>query len=188
MQDNLDKLIAIVSKIGVTTCDNICGPLNNTNAIATCESLCVTVGSEQFWHMFVSAGINPIYACEIVTACVANPFPAATITNYTVSPSSGPIGTIFEFKAQFTALNETGVGQTAFVFYYPQHAVGLITETLFANYVPGNYEITYAFPTNASTPIGSYTVEFDVCSGGCGLQPAPDPYAISEVNFSITGG
>jgi len=190
MQDNLQALVNIITKIGVMdTCEKICGLLNDTVDVTVCEGLCDTVGIDKFWQMFVSAGINPIWACEMVNACTAGQFPAVTFTSASVTPANGPPGTTFQFKVSFTVVNETGVGETAFVVYYPSnndHQLGFISQTVFADYTPGDYAATLTFPTNTSFVVGRYIVLFDVCSGACGQNPDPMPFATEEYFFNIT--
>lgn len=190
MQNNLQTLIAIVTKIGVTdTCDKICSMLNNSVEVDACNVMCDGIGSERFWQLFVSAGINPIYACEMVNACVAGTFPAVSFTAANISPASGTPGTSFEFTVQFTVINETGVGESAFVIYYPNnadHELGFISQKVFADYEPGSYEASLSFPTNASFSAGKYLVMFDLCSGACGQDPDPYPFATEEFSFNIT--
>lgn len=191
MQRNLQTLIQIVTKIGVDdTCDKICGMLNNTGDVDACTVMCDAIGSERFWQLFVSAGINPIYACEMVNACIAGTFPAVTFTSATITPASGSPGTSFAFKVQFTVVNETGVGESAFVIYYPNnddHELGFISQQVFADYTPGQYEASLTFPTNSTFSSGKYLVMFDLCSGACGQDPDPYPFASEEISFNITG-
>jgi len=190
MQTNLQDLINIVTKIGVTdACDKICNMLNSSTDITMCNDMCVAVGSEKFWQLFVSAGINPIYACEMVNACVAGTFPAVSFTSASITPATGPPGTSFNFKVQFTVINETGVGESAFVVYYPtedDHELGFISQQVFADYTPGKYEATLTFPTNSTFVVGKYLVMFDLCSGECGQDPDPYPFAEEELSFNIT--
>jgi hypothetical protein len=191
MQDNLQALIAIVTKIGITdTCDKICGQLNSSVDVDACNVMCGTIGSQKFWQLFVSPGINPIYACEMVNACVAGTAPAVAFSSSNITPGSGPPGTVFEFKVQFTVINETGVGESAFVVYYPtndDHELGFISQQVFADYTPGKYETSLAFSTNSSFSSGKYLVLFDLCSGACGQDPDPYPFASVEISFNITG-
>jgi hypothetical protein len=190
MNNELESLIAIVAKIGVTdTCDKICGLLNSTTDVPVCESLCDAIGVTKFWQMFTSAGLNSIWACEMVNACKAGQNPAVTFTLTGVTPDFGTPGTTFQFKMQFTVINETGVGEAAFVVYYPtnnDHQLGYIAQQVFSDYVPGNYEITWPFPTNSTFYPGKYLVLFDLCSGACGLSPDPYPFASEEYTFNIT--
>lgn len=190
MQNNLETLVAIISKGVTDACDDICEKLNNTVEITVCEGLCDTVGIDQFWHMFLQEGINPIWACEMVNACSVGQFPAVTFTSATVSPANGPPGTTFELKVLFTVVNETGVGETAFVVYYPSnnndHQLGFISQSVFPDYTPGDYSASLTFPTNTSFLVGRYIVVFDVCSGGCGENPDPMPFAAEEYFFNIT--
>jgi len=193
MTDNLQTLINIVTKIGITdTCAKICSQLNDSVDIIACESLCDTIGIEKFWQMFVSAGINPIWACEMVNACKVGQSPAVTLLPAVsgVTPPHGPPGTTFTFSMQFTVINETGVGENAFVVYYPansDHQLGFISQQVFSDYTPGNYEVSLTFPTNISFNTGKYLVIFDLCSGACGLDPDPVPFAQGEYSFNITG-
>jgi len=191
MQTNLQTLINIVTKIGVTdTCDKICNMLNSSVDIDACNVMCDAIGSARFWQLFVSVGINPIYACEMVNACVAGTFPSVSFADATVTPALGPTGTSFLFKVQFTVINETGVGESAFVVYYPNdddHELGFISQQVFADYTPGKYEASLTFPTNSSFVAGKYLVMFDLCSGACGQEPDPYPFASEEFSFNITG-
>jgi len=192
MQANLVSLMNIVTKIGVAdTCSKICDMLNDSVDVVACESLCEAVNVTFFWQMFVSVGINPIWACEMLSACAAAKCPAVSFTAALVSPEAGPPGTTFEFKMQFTVVNETGVGETAFVIYYPidgtHNELGYISQQVFPNYSPGEYVITLPFPTNASFVTGKYLIIFDLCSGACGLDPDPIPFAHEEYSFNITG-
>lgn len=190
MQNNLNSLIQIVEKIGVTdTCDKICGMLNSTIDIDACNVMCTAIGSNNFWELFVKVDINPIYACELVNACVAGKDPVVKFTTYSITPPSGPPGTTFEFKMQFTVVNETGVGETAFVIYYPSendYSVGFISQQIFPDYLPGDYQANLTFPTNATFMAGKYLVIFDLCSGACGLDPDVYPFATEQITFNIT--
>lgn len=190
MQNNLQNLVNIVTKIGVAdTCAKICNQLNSTVDQGICNAMCTTIGVQRFWQLFVSAGINPIYACEMLDACTAGTSPAVTFTNSAVTPTSGAPGTVFEFKVSFTVVNETGVGETAFVVYYPvdsDHELGFISQNIFADYTPGEYEANLSFPTNSTFNAGKYLVMFDFCSGACGQDPDPYPFATEEFTFNIT--
>lgn len=190
MDNNLQNLENIIDKIGVTdTCEKICSLLNSSIDVDMCNTMCDAIGSEKFWQLILSAGINPIYACEMVNACSTNPFPAVSFTASTITPANGPIGTTFVFKIQFNVINETGVGETAFVIYYPSgsdHELGFISQQIFADYTPGTYEASLTFPTNTSFNTGEYLLMFDLCSGACGQDPDPYPFASEELTFNIT--
>jgi len=193
MQNNLEKLVAIVAKVGVSvTCDKICGFLNASADIQLCTSLCDAIGIQEFWEMFEDAGINPIWACEIVDACKVGKNPAVSLTTAGVNPAYGPAGTTFDFTVQFTVINETGVGEAAFVVYFPggtNHLlgdIGYIIQQVFSDYLPGEYSISMPFPTNSTYIAGKYLVVFYLCSGACGQNPDPTPVASDEYAFNVT--
>jgi hypothetical protein len=124
-----------------------------------------------------------------VNACVAGTFPAVSFTSASITPPTGTPGTSFVFNVQFTVINETGVGESAFVIYYPtngDHELGFISQKVFADYAPGSYEANLSFPTNSSFSPGKYLVMFDLCSGACGQDPDPYPFASEEISFNIT--
>lgn len=190
MESNLNTLVEIVEKIGVIdTCEKLCGMLNSSLDVKLCTDMCDAIGIQSFWQLFVKVDINPIYACELVNACVAGKSPAVTFTGSSITPPSGPPGTTFEFKMQFTVVNETGVGETAFVIYYPSasdYSIGYISSTVFPDYEPGDYQANLTFPTNSSFMAGKYLIIFDLCSGACGMDPNMYPFATEEVTFNIT--
>lgn len=190
MQKNIATLIVIIEKVGVIdTCQKLCGMLNSTVDIDACTVMCDAIGVEAFWQLFVKVGINPIYACELVNACIPQKYPAVTFTSSIISPPSGPPGTTFEFKMQFTVVNETGVGETAFVVYFPTESgydIGFISQDIFPDYIPGDYQANVTFPTNSTFLAGKYLIIFDLCSGACGQEPEIYPFASEEIAFNIT--
>jgi hypothetical protein len=186
MNNELAALEAIVNKIEDTdTCDKICGFLNGTD-VKVCDVLCNTIGFDKFWKIFTNAGLNSIWACEMVNACKVGVHPAVTLTLTGVTPDNGAPGTTFEFSMAFTVINETGVGEAAFVVYYPtatSHELGYIAQQPFSDYTPGDYSITWPFTTNSTFYPGKYLVIFDMCSGACGNEP---DLASDEYTFNIT--
>lgn len=190
MDNNMSILANIVTKVGIAqTCGTICNTLNNSGDITTCNTLCDQYGSQKFWQIFLSAGINSIYACEMVAACVAGTHPAVSFSSYNVTPATGPQGTAFVLSTQFTVINETGVGEYAFVLYYPigdDHELGFIYKEIFVDYPIGEYLVNFSFPTNSSFNTGNYLVVFDLCSGACGQDPVPMPFASEEMIFNLT--
>jgi len=191
MNKNFESLMTIITRIGVdSTCDKLCGLLNSSSDQLLCNTLCDTIGFNAFWEMFVKDGINPIWACEIVNACRAGVSPAATLSLCTVNPGFGPQGTNFQFKVQFTIINDTGVGMAAFLLWYPttgdNHNLAYTGEQVFSDYPPGSYGITWQFPTNSSFETGKYLGEFYLCSGACGQAPVQNPLITTNFFFNIT--
>ncbi len=78
--------------------------------------------SEAFAKALQSQDLDPIYVCSELRACPKNSClqgGCTSIANVVVSPSSGPIGTIFNVSVTVIARNNTGTGTTVLAWKCP---------------------------------------------------------------------
>jgi hypothetical protein len=90
----INQLLNIVLNAGVVGgCSELCSLLPaNKIEIGVCDLLCSIVGIEAFIKIIEKADLDPIYYCELLTACPINDYGDATITSLTVTPSNVPKG------------------------------------------------------------------------------------------------
>eukprot|EP01132_Coremiostelium_polycephalum_P003189 gene3189-3993_t len=186
----LPDLIKIVSDYGIiASCSKICGYLNKTVETDLCEALCDLVGVGSFWKIFTLDDLNPIYACQLVTACQTPKYPAANFITTVISPNSGPAGSTFSITINFTVINATGTGQFAYEVYYVENQSKYIYSQTFEGYQPGNFAITMPFSTSSNTTFspGVYPVQVFMCSSVCGTHTPYSSFLNSTYSqFSIT--
>jgi hypothetical protein len=110
----INQLLNIVLNAGVVGgCSELCSLLPaNKIEIGVCDLLCSIVGIEAFIKIIEKADLDPIYYCELLTACPINDYGDATITSLTVTPSNVPKGSDFTIDFAFTTKNGTGTGET----------------------------------------------------------------------------
>jgi len=189
MQTKMSIMMKIISDVGVVEdCPTLCKYLNDSISVDTCNQLCSIDGIDTFWKTFERANIDPIWGCQLLDACKVTPYPAAEFLDIAIIPSNGPPGTLVKFQILFTAINATGVGQVAYVVYFPSGAQKYIYTQSFDDYPPGDYQINLSFQTdaNSSFPVGQYPVVFSLCGGYCGgLSPSSKILAATESGFSL---
>jgi len=186
MVNNLNTMVKIVAGMGaIESCAAICNYLNDTEQAATCFGLCTLIGFEQFWHIFERANIDPIWACQLTTACPVVQSPAGKISSTVIHPASGPAGTTFNFTISFTVSNDTGVGELAYVVYFPSGQSKIVSATYFEDYQPGDYTVVLSFPTNTTYPDGSYLVIIEFCAGVC-YSSSPNAVLLSATESTLT--
>jgi len=190
MNKDLQIIINIIAKVGVlVSCSDVCNPLNNSVDVDMCMTLCNLVGIDTFWKIFERSDVDPIFACQLMTACIIPRYPAAKFISATALPSNIPPGTTINLGFQFQVLNSTGAGQFAYVVYFPQGNTKIIYEQLFAGYDPGLYNLSFTFPTyaNSSFPVGQYPVFSSICAGMCdGKSPYSIDLADTETSFILS--
>jgi hypothetical protein len=111
----LNELLNAVLNIGVLgTCGTICEFVEQATGSeiigVACNLACDYVGVELFIKIIDQADLDPIYYCELLTACVVFDQGDATFTNLAVNPQQGPQGT-FIIDYAFKTLNGTGTGE-----------------------------------------------------------------------------
>eukprot|EP01133_Synstelium_polycarpum_P015963 gene15963-18977_t len=158
----LVDVIKIVTEYGVVeSCSKICGMLNKTAETDICKGICDVVGVDKFWRIFTDDNINPMYACQLLKACEIVLNPAASFDTVTISPSTGYAGDTFLVEANFTVVNDTGVGQFAYVLYLMATASRYEYYQTFVGYPPGTYSVPFVIETtaNATFPVGEYPLQ-----------------------------
>ncbi|EGG20752.1 countin-like protein [Cavenderia fasciculata] len=185
----LPTIIKIVTDYGVIeSCSKICGYLNSTVEADVCTGLCDLVGVNEFWKIFLLDDINPIYACQMVTACVTPKSPAANFDSVTMTPTVGVPGDTFTISLNFTVVNATGVGQFSYIVYYVATQSKYMYSLTFDSYPPGSYNQNFTFSTknNATFPLGDYPVALMMCSAECGTHtPYSVPLNETQVVFTL---
>jgi len=187
---DLQIIIDIIAKVGViVSCQDVCSPLNNSVDVDLCMSLCNIVGIDTFWKIFERADIDPIFACQLMTACIIPRYPAAKFLSVSAIPSNVPPGAMIDIGLQFQVYNATGAGQFAYVVYFPQGNTKFIYDQLFSGYSPGIYNLSFDFQTfaNSSFPVGQYPVYSSICAGMCdGRSPYSQDLADTETSFILS--
>eukprot|EP01111_Echinosteliopsis_oligospora_P010148 TRINITY_DN3101_c0_g1_i2.p2 TRINITY_DN3101_c0_g1~~TRINITY_DN3101_c0_g1_i2.p2 ORF type:complete len:144 (-),score=49.02 TRINITY_DN3101_c0_g1_i2:133-564(-) len=138
------------------------------------------------------AGMNPIYACQLLTACPTSQHPSVSLSSVVVSPPFGSSGTKFTFTTTFNVTNATGAGESAYAVYFPSGTERYVSTQIFENYTPGRYSLDMYFQTenNRTFDIGVYPVVVSICAGQCngGILLAQGEYSfnISSSSSSST--
>jgi len=173
LEDYLPTLIKVISDYGIyESCSKICSFLNKTIEVDACDALCSLVGVDAFYKIFLMENINPIYACQLATACETPKHPAAKFTKITMSPPSGVAGTTFNIGLEFTVINDTGVGQFTYIVYYLTSQTKYIYSETFSGYSPGEYSVHLPFKTtdNSTFSPGMFPLQVFLCASECGAQ------------------
>ncbi|GAM18048.1 hypothetical protein SAMD00019534_012230 [Acytostelium subglobosum LB1] len=175
----LQEIIDIITEYGVEeSCSLICGHLNNSNARTTCTVLCDVIGVDKFWKIFLLDGINPIYACQMISTCPIGVDPAVDFQSFAIAPKSGYPGQAFTMTLNFTVINATGTGQFTYVVFYCVNNSKYLYSQTFPNYTPGTYSVDFVFQTsdNGTFPFGAYPVQMFMCANECGTTT---PYSVA---------
>lgn len=188
MENNLNSLIKIISGVGAYgSCNLLCGLLNETTIVdETCVALCSLVGYQQFWQLFERANLDPFWACQLLTSCAVVSDPAADIGTVAIDPPQGRAGTLFQFTIPFTVINDTGVGEIAYVVYFASGLQKYVNTSIFEDYPAGNYKIQLSFQTydNSTYSVGNYPLIFSICAGECGGR-SPNSEILAEIESSF---
>jgi hypothetical protein len=115
--------------------------------------------------------------------------PAATLDAIVIDPPKGAAGVEFKFTLLFTVTNDTGVGQLAYVVYFPSLQHKIVNTTFFEDYPVGPHEVVLSFQTydNASYTAGNYQIIFSLCAGMCsGRSPNSQTLAEGQSYFVIS--
>jgi len=199
----INNLLNIILNAGVVGgCSEICGLLANKTGSSTlgsvCDILCDIVGVREFANLIQKADLDPIYLCELLTACKVNDNGDAKFTNLTVTPASGPVGTEFTIEVEYTSKNGTGTGEMV-VGVETVDGIPIANSFLLQPQMAGKYESSIklsASPDPKCDPTqqpceewlpGNYTVSIALCNGECGSKhPHSQIYDQKKVMFQLT--
>jgi len=142
---------------------------------------CSVIGYQAFWQLFERANLDPFWACQLLDACIVPSNPAASLDAILIDPPKGVAGAEFQFTLLFTVINDTGVGQLAYVVYFPTLTQKFVNTTFFEDYAVGPHEVVLSFQTynNASFIPGNYPIIFSLCAGMCGGR-SPNSQILAE--------
>lgn len=170
-----------------------------------CDLLCTIVGIDEFEkllseyaalarvfrfsHLAVSTDPDPVWLCEELKTCDYNDNDAANITDLSVQPTTGHIGTKFDFSIGYELSTWTGIGSVGVIVFGP----GATAEggSLLMYPQVGAYSGSFSLDTkpdqyNTWAP-GSYEFQIAVCEGDCGCTHDHNKVvAMSSLNFTIT--
>ncbi|KAL4237229.1 hypothetical protein ACF0H5_001948 [Mactra antiquata] len=197
----LNQLLNIILQGGVVGgCSELCGILasKTSPAIGTvCNLLCDIVGVEEFIKIVQKADLDPIYYCELLTACPVNDAGDAKFTKFTATPASGPQGT-FALDFEYESKNGTGTGEIALevvtvdgiplgdAFLHELQPAGTYTGEFQLKAEPDPDCDPTQGPCEQWLP-GDYTVKIAICNGECGSKhPHSQIYDESSATFTIT--
>lgn len=135
-----------------------------------CKLLCDYIGVDNFLDLLSYEDPDSIYLCQLSDICPVINGGQVTALSITVSPSSGPLGTIFNFNFIFQVLNFTGPGYIT-IFILPPSGFPLIDKEFIQGQAPGKYSSQWSLQAqpNEQQPFstGIYQSLFFVCEGDC---------------------
>jgi len=187
MVNGLSVMIKAVNGIGpLDNCSTLCAMLNNATHTAECASLCTTVGYDPYWHVFERSNLDPIWACQLLTACAVASSPSAAFTKTAITPPQGVAGDTFAISLAFNVANDTGVGMLLYVVYFPSGLQKSVNKNYFVNYGQGDHLVNFQFQTvkNDTFTEGKYPIFFALCSGECNSYN-PNSITLSEKDGSL---
>ncbi|XP_059147777.1 countin-1-like [Physella acuta] len=198
----INELLNIILNMGVIgTCADLCNVLAEKTGSqilgAVCNILCDVEGVKEFVNLIEKADLDPIYLCELLKSCPVFDGGDATITGFTVVPSSGPQGKK-TINLQYTSRNGTGTGEL-YLFVQTVDQIPVEGSFLQEPQQPGNYAPVIdldAEPDPDCDPTqdfceewlpGTYTATVQLCNGECGSKhPHSKIYDQKSTTFVIT--
>ncbi|CAL1529115.1 unnamed protein product [Lymnaea stagnalis] len=198
----INELLNIILNLGVVgTCADICNLLQQKTGSeilgAVCNILCDIEGVNEFVKLVEKADLDPIYLCELLKTCPIFDGGDATITQFSVSPLSGPQGKRV-INVQYVSKNGTGTGEL-FLFIDTVDQIPVEGSFLDEPQAPGTYTPTIdldAEPDPDCDPTqdfceewlpGVYTATIQLCNGECGSKhPHSKIYDTKKTTFTIT--
>lgn len=198
----INQLLNIVLQVGVVGgCSDLCGILaqkvNSNIAGEVCEILCAIVGIKEFIAIINEADLDPIYYCELLTACEVKDDGDATILSFSVKPSAVPRGSTFNISVAFSTKNGTGTGEIDVLIHTQDH-IPLGQSELMKPKDSGTYHVFWLVKAEADADCdptqgpcemwlpGNYSVEVAICNGECGSKhPHSQVYDQSSADFTV---
>lgn len=191
MSQAINGLLQIILQGGVLgSCGALCGQLPNKVEATVCNLLCDYVGIKEFLKLVQDADPDPIWICEELHTCT-DCTGAATITQLSVNPPSGPQGTAFNIAMDFTVQNQTCTGEIAISINPPAPAFPFGSAQLVEGFKPGAYGVKFDLQAKPSqqepfSP-GKYGVVTAICAGSCGSKHAhASVLTEKQASFEIT--
>ena len=191
MGQAINSLLQIILQGGVLgSCGALCGQLGNKVEATICNLLCDYVGITEFLKLVQDADPDPIWICEELHTCPVCDG-AATITELSVNPPSGPTGSTFAIAMEFTVQNKTCTGEIAISINPPAPAFPFGSAQLVEGFKPGAYGVKFDLKAQPSQqePFGpgKYGVETAICEGSCGSKHSHSKiYSTKTTSFEIT--
>ncbi len=191
MDDAEGELLDIVLQVGISEGCAVCGRLKNHLEQTVCGILCEIVGIEAFVKVLRQTDLDPIYVCSELLACPKNHClqPGCTsINSVTVTPPSGPVGTVFNVTVVIQARNQTGTGVTVLEWKCPTTGMTgapILNEGFRAKSIN---HITYRIDTRNDACLyapATYALVVGSCAYDCQDQHGV-VYAAVQSQFTIT--
>ncbi len=210
MNEALSDLIQIIAQVGIGGgCSKVCGLLPSSTLATICDIVCEIAGIEEFSKLLNEADPDPIYICEKVNACPHSTTAAANITQFSISPTSGPSGTQFTITIVYTVTNTIATGELVVVIVPPdaesfgsgstiftqapgQYVVLVLRLSFFFLMRPPRYggQLQFQATPSEQEPFdpGQYQVVGAVCEGSCGSNhPWSSTLSEKQTSFTISG-
>eukprot|EP01116_Phalansterium_solitarium_P011106 TRINITY_DN26713_c0_g1_i1.p1 TRINITY_DN26713_c0_g1~~TRINITY_DN26713_c0_g1_i1.p1 ORF type:complete len:252 (-),score=61.62 TRINITY_DN26713_c0_g1_i1:180-935(-) len=196
LDDTLNTLLNLIVDGGIIgSCEQLCTRLQSTWEQGVCILLCSGVGIEAFIAYLDGHDNDPVYLCTDFLACPRNHCNSTTncitITDASVSPSTGPVRTTFKINTKILVHQQTGTGVTNVIVTppgNPNNTNPFGSTLLNEGYAPGTYTVTVDIPTDDfdwQYQPGVYQVEINVCGSDC-----QDKYGVvfdtGNTNFTMT--
>jgi len=172
MIDGLDILIDAIANGGIIGgCGDLCGKLPNRPEFVVCDALCIYVGIEVLIRALNETDPDPIFICEEIDICPIATNASAHITSASVSPTTGSIGTTFDFSMVVNVTVALGTGVADLSIQPPGKEFPFSFDYLLVAFPPGIYPITFKVQAEDSEqetwPNGQYNATLSVCEGFC---------------------
>ena len=187
----INNLLNIIANAGVLgSCNDLCGRLPHELEVVGCELLCAYVGLNGFIDAVNWADPDPVWTCMEMDICGKSSTAAATITQMTINPKSGPAKTKFDVEVFWNTTSAIATGEMAVGVYGPG-VFGLGEDDLIVAQEPGEYKAKFQFEAKPSDDNpwvkGHYEVQFALCEGSCGSTHSHSyTVAHKSVKFNIT--
>uniref|UniRef100_A0A0G4GQS4 Saposin B-type domain-containing protein n=1 Tax=Chromera velia CCMP2878 TaxID=1169474 RepID=A0A0G4GQS4_9ALVE len=183
MDSGINALVNYLANVGVIgTCGKVCTDVFPSQLESTvCSLLCDIVGIKVFVAVLEKVDPDSIPICEAFKICEARDDSAAHVGDISVSPATGPLGTLFEFTHMLTVDAQIGTGEVHIRVQSEDGKVRVGGGSVVHDLVEGNYPVKFSLdttppedPTEAAPGSvfkpGNYKVEISACEGHCGSK------------------
>lgn len=187
----------------VSSCSKLCSHLDTKMEKTTgdpdaCNLACGLVGIKAFISALNHTDLDPIYFCEVITACPAGPDDAdAKVLKAEASPSSVSKGDTVQLLCDLNVTKASGVGEYRVAVRGPVKGdVGegfLLPKGLDVGAQQLGVELKVKDHTSGDEPVvwqpGDYEFDIEVCQGECGSKhPHSKVFGTATGKFTLKDG
>lgn len=197
--EGINTLLNYLLNAGVvSTCSKLCSGLHTKNEQTACNLACDLVGAKAFIEALKHTDLDPIYFCEVITACPAGPDDAnATLLSAKATPSSVSKGDKVQMNCDVNVTKASGVGEFRIAVEGP--VSGDISQSFFlpkgldVGVQQLGVELKVKDDPSGDEPVvwkpGTYKFNFEVCQGECGSKhPHSKVFGTISGEFTLKDG